>query len=328
MSECDLSPDRLYAVPMKGRFDRQVAKRIMHIVQAGGYRLLHAHTPRSAMIASIVSRRLSIPWLYHIHSPTARDSSRQLLNRVNDWMETWSLRNSSHLITVSRSLRREFLQRGFDRQKLTCIPNGVPELSEIDPWSRIEQSKWRLGMVALFRPRKGLEVLLEAMHLLSDLPREIEIEVIGGFETEDYRQSILSLIERYRLASKVSFTGFTKDIAGRLANLDGLVLPSLYGEGMPMVVLEALSAAVPVIATRVEGTPEVVRHRVEGHLAEPRDARSLANEISDFTADRAAWAKMSQQAVERHRQHFSDRRMAEKTASIYRRLLSKFPGQA
>ncbi len=326
-NNCDLPPERVFSVPMNGRFDREIANRIVRLVEAGEYDLLHAHTPRSAMIAARVARKVSIPWVYHVHSPTSRDSSRRVINQINDLVERWSLRSCTKLITVSRSLRREFLNRGFDRTRLVCIPNGVPELPPIDALNRIEQSTWRLGMIALFRPRKGLEVLLEALRLLPDSSPAIEVEIIGGFETPEYEQSILRLAQEFSLQSKVKFTGFTKDVGARIATLDGLVLPSLYGEGMPMVVLEALAAAVPVIATRVEGTPEVVRDGQEGVLAQPRDPKSLSQAIQRFTADRVVWAKMSAQAVDRHREKYSDLHMAKATALVYRRILSNLPRQ-
>ena len=100
-----------------------------------------------------------------------------------------------------------------------------------------------------------------------------------------------------------------------------MVLPSLFGEGMPMVVLEALACGVPVIATSVEGTPEVIRHGQEGLLARPQDAESLSQAIQVFISDRSAWSRMSRLAVQRHRQAFSDVKMAERTARVYRKLL-------
>ena len=100
-----------------------------------------------------------------------------------------------------------------------------------------------------------------------------------------------------------------------------MVLPSLFGEGMPMVVLEAMAVGVPVIATRVEGTPEVIRHGEEGLLAEPQDPESLAQAITEFMASRSRWTEMSQRAVARQRDHFSDTHMAMMTAQVYRRIV-------
>ena len=326
---CDLPPDSVFSVHMRKRFDLGVVERICNLVRASLYDVIHAHTPRSAMIAARVSQKLGTPWVYHVHSPTARVSSRLWINRVNDWVERWSLRNCSKIITVSRSLRRELIKRGISRQRLICIPNGVPALTPIDLSTRILSDTWNLGMIALFRSRKGLEVLLDAVRRLPENAPKIHVRVIGGFETEEYRKAMHQLVDQYGLNDRITFTGFTNDIGKALADLDGMILPSLYGEGMPMVVLEALSAGVPVIATRVEGTPEVVRDGVEGYLAEPRDPQSLMESIAKFTSSRSKWAMMSEQAVDRHRDRYSDMKMAVATAEVYRsvaRSHSKVPG--
>jgi len=178
-------------------------------------------------------------------------------------------------------------------------------------------------MVALVRPRKGIEVLLEAIAKLRGGPNPITLEVIGGFETPEYEASIRALISRLQLEGVVNLRGFTKDVPAVMRTLDAMVLPSLFGEGMPMVVLEALACGVPVIATRVEGTPEVIRHGREGLLARPQDPESLSQAIQVFVSDRIAWCNMSRSAVQRHREGYSDLKMAERTARVYRKLLGR-----
>jgi len=318
---CGLDRNRVQSIGMKSRFDLSIVQRIADYVDETRSDVLHAHTPRSAMIANFVAKRCNLPWVYHVHSPTARDSTRALVNRVNAWVEAYSLRNADHIITVSRSLRREMLSRGYSRHKITAVANGVAEQPPIDPIERINQHHWKLGMVALVRPRKGIEVLLEAIAKLNAGRDRISLDVIGGFETPEYEASIRKLIHRLNLEGIVHLRGFTSDVPAIMRTLDAMVLPSLFGEGLPMVVLEALACGVPVIATRVEGTPEVIRHGQEGLLARPQDSDSLSHAIQAFISDRAAWSCMSRAAVERHRQRFSDTKMAERTARVYRNLV-------
>ena len=322
---CGLDNDRVRSIGMKSRFDLSILHRITDYANETQSEVLHAHTPRTAMIASFVAKRCGLPWVYHVHSPTARDSTRAIVNRVNDWVEAYSLRNADHIITVSKSLRREMLSRGHSRNKITAVANGVSEQPPIDPTARFDQHQWKLGMVALIRPRKGIEVLLEAIAKLNELRKKVTLEVIGGFETTEYEASIRRLIHRLDLEGTVHLRGFTKDVPSVMRTFDAMVLPSLFGEGMPMVVLEALACGVPVIATRVEGTPEVIRHGQEGLLASPQDAESLSQAIQVFISDRSAWSRMSRLAVQRHRQGFSDVKMAERTAGVYRKLLKRFP---
>lgn len=320
---CGLDSERVRSIGMKSRVDLSVLNRITEFAKETQSDVLHAHTPRTAMIASFVAKRCGLPWVYHVHSPTARDSTRAIVNRVNDWVEAYSLRKADHIITVSKSLRREMLSRGHSRNKITAVANGVAEQPPIDPTARLDQYQWKLGMVALVRPRKGIEVLLEAIAQLNESRKNVSLEVIGGFETTEYETSIRRLIHRLDLGETVHLRGFTKDVPSVMRTFDAMVLPSLFGEGMPMVVLEALACGVPVIATRVEGTPEVIRHGQEGLLARPQDAESLSQAIQVFISDRTAWSRMSRLAVQRHRQGFSDVKMAERTAGVYRKLLER-----
>jgi glycosyltransferase involved in cell wall biosynthesis len=176
-------------------------------------------------------------------------------------------------------------------------------------------------MVALMRPRKGLEVALDAVAQLRASGHDVVLRCIGPFESSDYQAEIDRRIDALDLSSAVELQGFTSDVPSALAKVDALVLPSLFGEGLPMVVLEAMAAGLPVIATEVEGTPEAITHGVEGLLAKPRDPSSLAEAIESLVVGAYDWSEMSDAAIARHRNSFSDLAMAEKTAEVYRSVL-------
>lgn len=319
---CELRDGQVFDASMRGRFDLSVVARLMQRVRDRNIQLLHAHTPRSALVTSLLARRTGLPWVYHVHSPTARDSTRGFVNRINNVIEKISIRSCNRLVTVSRSLRREMLRCGVPRQRLAVVPNGVPAIDPIDSDLRLHSSIWRIGMIALMRPRKGVEIALQAMRLIQQRRLPIQLELIGGFETELYQRQILQMVQAMKLDSCVRWSGFTSDVPSAIRRLDALLLPSLFGEGMPMVVLEALAAAVPVVATRVEGTPEVIRDGIEGYLAAAGDAASLCDKLVQLTSDRTAWAAMSQCAMQRHRAGFSDQHMAGRLAAVYRNILA------
>ena len=107
----------------------------------------------------------------------------------------------------------------------------------------------------------------------------------------------------------------------QIGEMDLLILPSLYGEGLPMVVLEAMSAAVPVVATRVEGVPEAVRDGIDGVLAAPGDAADLAQAIRAVIVGPLDWQQLRRHAVARQIDSFSDRSMAAGVAAVYRKVL-------
>jgi glycosyltransferase involved in cell wall biosynthesis len=180
---------------------------------------------------------------------------------------------------------------------------------------------WTLGVVALFRPRKGLEVLLEALAAMLSRDVNVRLLAIGAFETAGYEGAIRSQVERLELGDAIEWTGFTIDVAAELRRVDLLVLPSLFGEGLPMVVLEAMAAGVPVVASRVAGVPEAVVHRETGLLVDPGSVSQLATGIEAVVAGKVDYAALSRQARQRHRDLFSDRSMAAAVAAVYRELL-------
>ena len=306
---------------MNSRFDIRAAFRVRDVAIEHGYQLLHAHTPRTAMITSIASRLTGLPWIYHVHSPAARDSDRLISNLVNATIEKQSLRGCSHLITVSESLRLDCIAKGVPEDKVTVVHNGVPGVRPQRTAFPTPNSKWTIGMVALMRARKGLEVVLDAIADLQTRGHDVVLRCVGPFETAEYEAEIESHIDRLGIRDRIERIGFTDDVPAELARMDAMVLPSLYGEGLPMVVLEAMAAALPVIATRVEGTPEAITHGVEGLLAEPRDPVSLASEIESLVTGQHDWNQMAEAACDRHARCFSDFAMAANTASVYRKLV-------
>lgn len=306
---------------MSNRFDLRAAWLVKNLISKNGYQMMHAHTPRTAMVAALASRLAGVPWVYHVHSPAARDSSQALSNYLNASVEKLSLRTCSHLITVSESLRLDCIRRGTHEDDVTVVHNGVPAIRLPRSATPVIGGRWVVGMVALMRPRKGLEIVLDAVAKLRDR-YDLTLRIIGPFETKDYESAIDDQIARLQIAESIERVGFTRDIPAELAKLDAMVLPSLFGEGLPMVVLEAMAAGLPVIATRVEGTPEAVTDGVEGLLADPADPQSMSDKIEELISGGHDWSMMAEAAYQRHAKDFSDVAMAKNTADVYRKVLA------
>lgn len=314
----------LYELPMRHKFDLRPARALAKIVQEQGYELLHSHTARSALIGRAVSQLTGLPLVHHVHSPAARDTTHRWSNRANALLERWVLPQAQAFIAVSNSLGRYAREMGLARDKVVVIPNGVPTPGPLATRAT-PTIPWTLGSVALFRPRKGLEVLLDAMALLTEAGHDVRLRAVGEFETTAYQREIMARAERLNLIDHIDWRGFQANVYGELAEMDLFVLPSLFGEGMPMVVLEAMAAGVPVISTRVEGVPEAVRDGVDGLLAEPGDPASLAEQIAKCMTGAVDWHGLRQSAYERQTACFSDRSLAEQVAQVYDAVLNGRP---
>ena len=320
-SECRRSQETpLWNVGMRSRLDLGVARRIARLVEQQDYRLIHSHTPRAALVGRIAAGMAGVPLVYHLHSPTASDSTRRLRNRLNAAIEHWSLARVAAVIAVSHSLAAYAEQKGIAPRLVHVVPNGVPIVGRLTD-RRAPQGVWTLGIVALFRPRKGLEVLLDALAAARAAGLPVRLRAIGGFETAEYEAQIRLDVERLNLAEAIDWTGFTRDVPAELGRLDLMVLPSLFGEGLPMVVLEAMAAGVPVIATRVEGVPEAIRDGVDGLIVAPGDAGALSEVIGLCVRGEVDWAALRVAAHRRQAAMFSDRSMAEGVAQVYREVL-------
>jgi len=104
--------------------------------------------------------------------------------------------------------------------------------------------------------------------------------------------------------------------------MDLMILPSLFGEGLPMVLLEAMAAGVPVVASHVEGVPEAIVHRKNGLLVEPASVSQLASAIEEIVCgDQLDYAQLSENATQRHAECFSARAMASDVAEVYQEVL-------
>ena len=311
----------LHETPMHGPIDPVCVGRLVELIRMENYALVHAHTPRSLLAGSQAARRAGVPLVYHVHSPTVRDSTRRLRNFLNAKLERWSLRGAARLIAVSPSLRQFMCEQGCPPHQVVYVPNGVPTLG-VSPRTR-PTAGWTLGMAALFRPRKGVEILLEALAALRSRGLDVQLRAVGPFETPAYETEVMALVDRLGLAEATDWTGFVDDVPAELERIDLFVLPSLFGEGLPMVVLEAMAAGVPVVASHVEGVPAAIRHREEGLLYEPGSVSQLALAIEELVEGPSEldYAAMSRSAQQRHAECFSAQAMAAEVAQVYREVL-------
>lgn len=312
---------QLLELPMRARGDLRPVWQLARLARRGGYCLIHTHTPRAALVGRLAAWLTGVPLVHHLHSPTTVDSTHRWRNRGSALAERLSLVGAGAVIAVSRSLGQYAERLRVPGARIAIVPNGVGVLGPLPARAR-PSGVWTLGTVALFRPRKGLEVLLDALALLRAAGRPVRLRAIGAFETPAYEARIRGQAGRLGLDDQIDWIGFAQDVPAELAQVDLFVLPSLFGEGLPMVILEAMAAGVPVIGTRVEGIPEAVRDTLDGLIAEPNDAGDLARAVCEVLDGQLDWQHLRESAHRRQAECFSDVSMAEGVAAVYDRVLA------
>ena len=314
------STSQLFELDMKSKVDFKAIQRLGTLIQDEHIDVLHAHTPRTLLAGSLVKSRSGCPLVYHVHSPVGRDSTRSVANRINQLVESWSARQVDHFICVSDSIRDYMIEIGHPPDKLTTVPNGVAVIQDLPSRERPGKS-WTLGTTALFRPRKGTELLLESLAMLRAQGYEVRLLAVGPFETSEYESRIKSLATQMGVDDLIEWTGFVNDVDAEFCRMDAFVLPSLFGEGLPMVILEAMAIGTPVISAEVEGVNQAIRAGRDGLIFEPGNVNGLANCVIELIEHKHDWQSIRASALHRQRHMFSDTSMAGGVATIYEQVL-------
>lgn len=158
-------------------------------------------------------------------------------------------------------------------RKIGVIYNGIE--NDVKPEIRRANNKFVIGNIGRLMFQKGQEYLIKAAMILKKKGFDFEYHIYGEGEKKD---ELSKLIIRHNLEDTVFLKGYTKDIYSALKSFDIFALPSRY-EGIPYVILEAMKASVPVIATDVGGINEVIRNMVNGILILKEDPQQLADSI-------------------------------------------------
>lgn len=312
----------LFEVRMRSRFDLLAVWKLSRLIRRSGYALVHTHTPRAALVGCPAAALAGVPVVHHMHSQTSCEIGQRWLTLMNAAVERISVYRAHSLIPVSASLERHMLGKGYPRAKFRLVPNGVATRGELRPL-REKPAAWTVGALALFRPRKGLEVLLDALARLRAQGAPVRLRAVGRFQSAEYEQQIARRTAELGLQDAVDWIGFRQDVLHELSQMDLFVLPSLISEAMPMSILEAMSIGVPVIGTRVDGITDLIRDGENGALVEPGDAEDLARTIAALISCAATRSRLRTAAQRSQREMYSDESMAAGVADVYREVLAQ-----
>lgn len=174
-----------------------------------------------------------------------------------------------------------------------------------------------LGMACRLVEQKGIPYALEALRRIhSDFPRAHLVIAGDGEQASELRR----LASRLGLADRVHWLGWRADAADLMAAFDVFVLPSLR-EGFGLVLLEAMSRRLPIVASHVGAIPEIVIDGETGILVEPRNVDELAKAMTRLLNDRALRKYMGLLGAARLEEHFSVERMVDGTIAVYEQVL-------
>src|SRR5918997_2178640 len=230
------------------------------------------------------------------HTLAGCDLRSAVLKTVGSPIERWGEHSAGAVLVITPRLYRLLLADGVDENRVHLIPPGVnPSLFEgpfEDPFAGV--GKPRVLFVGRLAPQKGVGTLVAAAGLLEDPSAQVLLVGDGPERKALERES-----KRIGIADRVHFVGFVahERLPAVLAHADLLVLPSIYEE-LGTVLLEAMQAGLPVVASKTGDVPDVIEDSVNGMLVAPGEPEALARAIDRLLADPGLTCRLSEGARE------------------------------
>ena len=293
----------------------RMARDVVRAIRAEAPDLVHTHLVHADVYGGAAARLLRIPSV-----STRHNDDRYLLGPFR-YLDRAFARPARRLIAISDAVRTFLERAGHDPAKLVTIRYGLDEL----PATHSDPTPADAGVppevplaVAVGRliEQKDHATLLEAFALVHESLPEARLAILGSGPLETQTKALAAALG---LEEVVVLPGRT-EIRDWLERAEVFVHSSRW-EGFGIVLLEAMLAGLPVVATRVSAVPEVVVHRETGLLVEAGDDRGLAAQLEALLTDKARASALGQAGRQRARTEFSIGRMADRTLAVYEEVL-------
>lgn len=310
----------VHLVDVSRTFRLDGALRLFRLLRQLHVDVLHTHTALAANVISRVAGRLAgSAVVSHVHIENHFRPNR-LARAVHTKLDNATARLSARVLAVSESTHRSLVEQGYPAKLVETVYNGIDPSEHFAQRSGLRKE---LGVpdsaplvleIGRLCDVKGQRELVQAAALLPGVHVALagdDLEQSGA-----YRALLERLAAECGVSDRVHLLGYRSDPDALLEEADVFVLPS-WIEGLPLVVLEAMVHARPVVATAVGGTPELVEDGVTGLLVPPRDPDRLAAAIRSLVEDPERARVFGAAGRERVEREFSETAMTRRVLEVY-----------
>jgi len=308
----------------RGPLDLKAAFSIREFIKRNGVKIVHSHGCKANFYALLSTRFINNNLALSATCYPWNDITYSFKGKLYSYLDKSWLNRFDRIITDSDETRLEILRRGLPRTKVLTIDNGIDvsrfeniiDTSEVQKTFGIKTQQEIIGTIGRLSEEKGHFLFIEmARELLEDFPN-LSFLIVGDGPLKEKLQKKVSELG---LQEHILFTGIRSDIPEILSVIDIFVLPSL-SEGLPMVLLEAMAAKKPVVATNVGAVPRVITHNETGIIVRP-DVRDLKDGVIVLLKDKTKAKRLGWKAYCKIKEQFSSTRMAQKYIEVYEQVL-------
>ena len=312
--------------------DAQAILRLARLIRDERPTILHTHTAKAGAvgrIAALLAGTARPPIIVHtFHGHVLRGYFNPLTTLAFRTLERWLARITTVLVAVSPEVRDDLVKlRVAPASKFRIVRLGI-ELDERTGGNEDARAETRrqlgvppdafiVGWVGRMTAVKRTDDVVRTLRGLVDRGVDAYLCLVGDGPDRDH-------LERYAhelgVVKRCLFMGYQQDVAQFYGAIDALLLPSV-NEGTPVSVIESLAARRPAVATRVGGTPDVIRDGIDGFLVEVGDADALSERLAQLAADPERRAQMGADGRERVLERYAVERLVDDIDRLYRSLL-------
>jgi len=312
---------KTYEVRMRGFFDRDADHKIREIIKNEAPQIVHCHGTRGGWLGRLAARKVDHAkvvytehlWTEYFHLPNFALEKFQL-NGLK-FMERWT----DKIVAVSQSVADFLLLKGFSKDKIVIIPNGIdPEFSSVKVINKPAEAPLLIGSVGSLNQIKNYRNAILAITKVKKKYPELNFhyQIIGdGPELKRLK----NLARAKKVDKCIHFLGRVDSVSERLQHFSFFLCISL-SESFGLAVGEAMAVGLPVIASDIRPLKWLVTEKC-GIFVNPRKSEEIARAIEKLLLDKGLRKKLGQNGRDRITKNFSEKAMVEKTVKLYENLL-------
>lgn len=316
-----------HIIPTTRPFDFSKWKQVKKFIESQNVELVHAHGTRAHSNVSWAARKLDLPVVYTVHGWSFHDNQSFPLKKLRVLGEKYLTGRASVNISVSQSVH-DTGQKYFNGYQSIVIPNGINQ-QKFDPARQLKDIRPSLGIpkdavlvlfLARFTEQKQPLAMIKAFQQAAANNDQLRLLMVGDGEL---KREADALVAGSGISDKICMQSFRQDVPDILAAADIYVLPSLW-EGLPLGLLEAMAMGKAVIASKADGTKEVIRHNVNGIMVNVDNLEAeVTNAITQLAGDAGLRHRLGQQARATISSKYSAANMTRQVEEIYKQLVKK-----
>ena len=306
-------------------FDITKWKKVKEWIRSERIDLIHAHGTRANSNILWAARSLGIPVVYTIHGWSFHDDQNPLVKRIRVLGEKYLTSKSTLNISVSES-NKETGHKYFNGFRSIVVNNGI-NVDVFNPVKNFKAIRQEMNIpanaklvlfLARFTHQKQPIALLKAFIEAAKKDESLFLLMVGDGEQ---KSEAVQILEQCELQSRIILSSFRQDVPDILAAADIFVLASLW-EGLPIALLEAMAMGKAIIASKVDGTREILKHKENGILIETDNLQqNLTNSLLELSTNDQLREQLQKNARQTVKDRFNATDMTRQIEKIYEQVL-------